>query len=74
MSENIDELTFEQGIKKLENILSKLESEDTPLDQMISLYEEANRLTVICKKQLDDADQRMAKLVKNENGELSEEV
>ena len=74
MSENIDELTFEQGIKKLENILSKLESEDTPLDQMISLYEEANRLTVICKKKLDDADQRMPKLVKNENGELSEEV
>ena len=74
MSENIDELTFEQGIKKLENILSKLESEDTPLDQMISLYEEANRLTVTCKKKLDDADQRMAKLVKNENGELSEEV
>ena len=74
MSENIDELTFEQGIKKLENILSKLESEDTPLDQMISLYEEANRLTVICKKKLDDADQRMVKLVKNENGELSEEV
>jgi len=74
MSENIDELTFEQGIKKLENILSKLESEDTPLDQMISLYEEANQLTVICKKKLDDADQRMAKLVKNENGELSEEV
>ena len=74
MSENIDDLTFEQGIKKLENILSKLESEDTPLDQMISLYEEANRLTVICKKKLDDADQRMAKLVKNENGELSEEV
>ena len=74
MSEKIDELTFEQGIKKLENILSKLESEDTPLDQMISLYEEANRLTVICKKKLDDADQRMAKLVKNENGELSEEV
>ena len=74
MSENIDKLTFEQGIKKLENIISKLESEDTPLDQMISLYEEANRLTVICKKKLDDADQRMAKLVKNENGELSEEV
>ena len=74
MSENTDDLTFEQGIKKLENILSKLESEDTPLDQMISLYEEANRLTVICKKKLDDAGQRMAKLVKNENGELSEEV
>tara|TARA_Y100000741_G_C18114159_1_gene502222 strand:+ start:289 stop:450 length:162 start_codon:yes stop_codon:yes gene_type:complete len=52
MSENIDKLTFEQGIKKLENILSKLESEDTPLDQMISLYEEANRLTVICKKKV----------------------
>ena len=74
MSEKTDDLTFEQGIKKLENILSKLESEDTPLDQMISLYEEANRLTVICKQKLDNANQRMTKLVKNQNGELSEEL
>ena len=46
------ELSFEQGIKKLENILLKLESEDTPLDQMVNLYENANNLTAICRKKL----------------------
>ncbi len=73
MSEEKNDLTFEQGIKKLENILLKLESEDTPLDQMLSLYEEANKLTLICRKKLDDADKRMTKLVKKENGQFSEE-
>jgi|TARA_B110001454_G_C12528977_1_gene354385 exodeoxyribonuclease VII small subunit len=73
MVEKESELTFEEGIKKLESILLELESEDTPLDQMINLYEEANKLSNICRKKLDEADKRMTKLVKNENGQFSEE-
>ena len=67
------ELSFEQGIKKLENILLKLESEDTPLDQMVNLYENANNLTAICRKKLDEASARMTKLIKNDNGQIIEE-
>jgi len=67
------EITFEQGIEKLEKILLKLENEETPLDQMINLYEEANKLSDICRKKLDEADKRMTKLVKNENGKFLEE-
>tara|TARA_Y100001970_G_scaffold72098_1_gene91530 strand:+ start:22538 stop:22762 length:225 start_codon:yes stop_codon:yes gene_type:complete len=72
MVDNKSELTFEEGVQKLEKILLKLESEDTPLDQMISLYEEANKLTKICKQKIDEANQRMTKLVKDENGKFSE--
>ena len=66
-------LTFEAAIEKLESILKKLESEDTPLDQMVELYEKANKLADICRSQLKEADKKMAKLVKNEDGQYSEE-
>ena len=68
-----NELSFEQGVKKLEQILMKLENEDTPLDQMIDLYEQANKLTEICRMKLDEADKRMTKLVKKDNNDIVEE-
>tara|TARA_Y100000994_G_scaffold138585_1_gene113614 strand:- start:246 stop:470 length:225 start_codon:yes stop_codon:yes gene_type:complete len=73
MVDKKSELTFEEGIQKLEKILLKLENEDTPLDQMITLYEEANNLTDICRKKLDEANQRMTKLVKGEDGKFLEQ-
>ena len=71
--DNQNDLSFEQGVKKLEQILLKLENEDTPLDQMINLYEQANKLTEICRMKLDEADKRMTKLVKNDNNDIVEE-
>ncbi|MFL2988523.1 MAG: exodeoxyribonuclease VII small subunit [Candidatus Neomarinimicrobiota bacterium] len=71
--DNQNDLSFEQGVKKLEQILLKLENEDTPLDQMIDLYEQANKLTEICRMKLDEADKRMTKLVKNDNNDIVEE-
>ena len=66
-------LTFETAISKLEEILRKLENEDTPLDQMVELYEKANKLADICRSKLKAADKKMAKLIKNEDGQYSEE-
>ena len=68
-----DQLTFETAIEKLENILKKLENEDTPLTQMVELYEQANKLADICRTKLKAADKKMTKLIKNENGQYSEE-
>ena len=73
MSSDSKSLSFEEAIEKLESILKKLESEDTPLDQMIDLYEKANVLTNVCKEKLTEANQRMTQLVKNQNNNLSEE-
>ena len=72
MGDEENKLTFEEAIDKLENILKQLENEDTPLDQMVELYEKANKLANICKTKLKAADKKMAELVKNENGEYSE--
>jgi len=73
MAKEGDKLTFEEAIDKLESILKKLENEETPLDQMVELYENANKLADICKSKLKAADKKMAELVKNENGDYSEE-
>jgi len=73
MASEEDKLTFEEAIDKLEGILKKLENEDTPLDQMVELYEKANKLADICRSKLKAADKKMAELVKNENGKYSEE-
>ena len=67
------ELTFETAIEKLEDILKKLENEDTPLDEMVELYEKANRLADICKAKLKAADKKMMELIKSEDGQYSEE-
>ena len=72
MSSDSQNLSFEEAIEKLESILKKLESEETPLDQMIDLYEKANGLTKICKEKLSAADKRMTQLVKDKNNNLSE--
>tara|TARA_A100001037_G_scaffold194673_1_gene174221 strand:- start:253 stop:474 length:222 start_codon:yes stop_codon:yes gene_type:complete len=73
MTNEGNKLTFEQAIDKLEGILKKLENEDTPLDQMVELYEKANKLADISRSKLKAADKKMAELVKNKNGEYSEE-
>ena len=72
MASEEDKLTFEEAIDKLEGILKKLENEDTPLDEMVELYEKANKLADICRSKLKTADKKMAELVKNQNGEYSE--
>ena len=72
MTDQNNKLTFEEGMKELEKILSKLESDQTPLEEMVDLYDKANKITEICKSRLDQANQRMTKLIKNDNGDLQE--
>ena len=72
MTDQNNKLTFEEGMKELEKILSKLESDQTPLEEMVDLYEKANKITEICKSRLDQANQRMTKLIKDDNGDIKE--
>ena len=68
-----NDLTFEVAIGKLEDILKKLENEETPLDQMVELYEKANKLTDIWRSKLKAADKKMSKLINNKDGQNLEE-
>lgn len=56
------ELTFEQQMKKLQDIVDKLESGDVDLDISIKLYEDGLKLSKELKKQLLVFEDKIEKL------------
>ncbi len=64
----INDLTFEAALKRLEEIVRKLETGDTPLDQAIDLYAEGDRLKQQCEKRLADAQARIEKIQLGRDG------
>ena len=69
MSENI---TFEQAISRLEEIVKGLERGDAPLDASLTLFKEGTELISKCSKMLDGAEQTVVLLSKNTDGTISE--
>ena len=65
------EVSFEESMAKLKEVIIKLESNSSTLDEMVELYEEGIRLTNKCKKQLTQAENRITTLL-NENGKYVE--
>ena len=57
-------LTYEEAYEKLEEILMKLESKNTSLDESLSLYEEGIKLFKHCNKLLEDAELKISKFNK----------
>ena len=66
-NENIEKVTFEDALKRLEEIVRLLEGGDTALDVSLDLYEEAVSLVKICNSKLDSAQQKVTMLNSNEN-------
>lgn len=59
------ELTYEQAISRLEEIVAKLEDSDISLDDALSLYEEGTALTSFCNKKLCEAKQKIVEIKKD---------
>lgn len=57
-------LTYEEAYEKLEDILMKLESKNTSLDDSLRLYEEGIKLFKHCNKLLEDAEFKISKFNK----------
>ena len=69
----MDEKTesFEKAFEKLDSILKSLNEGKVSLDESLKLFEEADGLINKCANKLSDADQKIEKLIKNRNNELS---
>ncbi len=63
--------TFEKTLTDLQAIIEELESENLSLDKMVHLFEDGMKLMKICRIQLDEVENRITTLVK-ENDEFSE--
>lgn len=66
-----EELSFEESLQKLEEIVKKLEVGDVPLDKAINEFNTAMNLARVCDEKLKNAEEAITKLV-NQNGEVED--
>ena len=59
-------MSYEQSLKRLEEIVQRLESGQLPLDESLRLFEEGTRLTKVCQRRLTEAELRIERLVGGE--------
>ena len=57
-------MNFEDNLKKLEQLVAKMESGDMKLDDMIKAFEEGRKLVDACQKDLESIRQRIEKVTK----------
>ena len=60
--------TFEENMRRLEEIVAGLEKGETPLSDSLALFEEGTALAAACRRELDKAEQQVVKLMKGEDG------
>lgn len=65
--------SFEESMKRLEQIVSVLERGEAPLEESLKLFQEGTELVRRCQNLLDDAKLQVKKLAISEDGEPVEE-
>ncbi len=65
---DISQMSFEQALAALEEIVQQLESGSVPLDRSIELYERGEALRKACQARLDSAQQRIERIVTDQSG------
>ena len=61
--------TFEKSITRLDEIVTRLEKGDVPLDDALGLFEEGTALVKLCAGLLDTAEQKVMQLTKSSGEE-----
>ena len=69
----MEKFKFEEGLKRLEDIVEKLEQGNVPLEDAINLYEEGMKLAKALKEKLDEIEMKVEKLMETEKGFKTEE-
>lgn len=70
-NEDITNLSFEEALTKLENIVRELESGRIKLDDAVSAYEKAVALKKLCQEKLAAAALKVEKIEINKDGAMS---
>ena len=67
-SDKTAELSFEDALKRLEEIVRTLEQGEAPLDQSIELYQEGDKLKRHCEARLKAAQARIEQIAFGADG------
>jgi exodeoxyribonuclease VII small subunit len=64
----VAEMSFEEALRELEEVVGKLERGEVPLDESIKLYERGAELRTCCEAKLKEAEEKVAKLTLDGDG------
>jgi len=67
----IDNMSFEDALAELEQIVRRLEAGQVKLDEAIRCYERGARLRRHCEGKLDEAQQRVDRIVVGADGVIA---
>lgn len=67
------EIKFETALKRMEEIVAKLEGGDLELEKSIALFEEGVKMSKTLQKKLDEAGLKIEQLVRERDGSLATE-
>ncbi|MCF8060922.1 MAG: exodeoxyribonuclease VII small subunit [Deltaproteobacteria bacterium] len=66
------EKTFEDSMKRLEEIVQQLEGGEMPLEDSLRVFEEGMKLAAFCSRKLEEAEKKVTLLVCEQGGGLVE--
>ena len=69
--QDIDNMTFEEALRSLEEIVGQLDSGEIDLDKAVEAYERGTNLKKHCEKKLKEAQLRVEKIEVDKEGELT---
>ncbi len=70
-SKSIKNMTFEEALRELENIVRRLDSGQETLETAIASYERASALKTYCENKLQDAKLKIEKVTKSADGTIN---
>lgn len=65
--------TFEESMRRLEQIVRTMERGEVPLEESIRLFQEGTELARSCGKLLEDAQLQVSKIMASPDGSPTEE-
>ena len=65
----VEDLTFEEALKELDDVVGKLERGDVALEDSIALYDRGAALKKRCETKLAEAEEKVAKITLGSDGQ-----
>jgi exodeoxyribonuclease VII small subunit len=72
-NKKVEDLTFEEALNELQEIVRGIETGKDDLDKVINDYERGNALKSHCESKLKEAKLRIEKIVEKSDGSISTE-
>ncbi|NKX44978.1 exodeoxyribonuclease VII small subunit [Roseicyclus persicicus] len=65
----IEEMSFEEAIRELEQVVTALDRGDVALEESIKLYERGAKLKARCEAKLKEAEEKVAQITLDAGGQ-----